>query len=558
MMKNIKILLSILICLAATSVYAQSASAIKAAKSVFTLTTYKADGSILATSHGAYYAKPGEGIAPYKPFIGAHRAVIIDAAGNTSNVDAIIGANEMYDICRFRVSSTKGIPLSQTKTGSSGKLWVLGYNTKKADARPLTIKSTEKFQDKYNYYIFNEEVTEDTEGCPIINDAGEILGLVQRSSTTYDIHSTDVEYYSQLSSSGLSAHDPTLQKTAIRIALPEDHDQARLMIMMINAADDSINVVNSTAEYISRYPAEVDGYAAMARYEVSHMNMAQASKHMETAIKKAEKKDEAYYEYSKLIYSTVIYLPDSLSNGWNLDMAEDNINKAVDVNNLPIYRHQLAQIKYAKGDYSSALSIFEQLGNGDMATSEVFYEAAQCKTHLGASNDEILQYLDRAVQASPRPLTNVSAPFILARGIQLDNMGESKRALQDYNQYDTLMSFRANAEFYYTRYKCEMKLRQFQQAINDISHAAYLSPNEPTYLAELAALQLRVGQFEQAVQACDLCLRLADNYPDVYIVKGVALNHLGRKDESLQALNKAKQLGDQRADSYIEKFSKEK
>ncbi len=557
-MKTTLVILSLVLSFSVTELAAQDNVVRKTSKSVFTLTTYKADGSLLATTHGAYCGNAGEGISAYTPFVGASSAVVIDGAGNKYDVDAIIGANDMYDICRFRLSGNKGIPLPTAKTTASGKVWTVGYSTKKAAINPITVKSAERFADKYDYYVFEEEVNDDNSGCPIVNDAGEIVGLVQKSSTSYNIHSTDANYYLELASSGLSLHDATLQRTHIRTALPTDHEQARLMLIMTSAEDDSMNVVKTTKEYIERYPAEVDGYSAMAKYEVSHMNFAKATALMETAIKKSEKKDEAYQEYAGLVYNTVIYLPDSARQNWSLDLAEENISQAIAANNLPAYRHLLAQIKYAKQDYTAALAIFEELSRGDMASSEVFYEIAQCKSNLGASKNDILDCLDKAVEASPKPLTNISAPYILARGMALDDLGDTKRAMQDYNQYDTLMNFRASAEFYYTRYKCEMKRKQFLQAINDISHAAVLTPNEPTYLAELASSQLRVGKFEDAVKACDLCLRLTTEYADVYIVKGVALNYLGRKEESIEALQKAKALGDSRADAYMEKFSKEK
>ncbi len=557
-MKTTLVILSLLLGFSVPEIAAQDNVVRKASKSVFTLTTYKADGSLLATTHGAYCGNAGEGISSFTPFVGASSAVVIDGAGNKYDVDAIIGANSVYDICRFRLSGSKGTPLQPAKAAASGKVWVVGYSTKKANIMPVTVKSVEDFADQYHYYVFDEEINDDIKGCPILNDAGEIIGLAEKSSTNYNIHSTDANYYSSLASTGLSVHDATLKQTHIRTALPSDHEQARLMLIMTSAEDDSMSVVKNTKEYIERYPDDIDGYSAMAKYEISHINFGKATTTMETAIKKMGKKDEAYREYAELVYNTVIYLPDSARQGWSLELAEENVNKAITISNQPVYRHLLAQIKYAKQDYTSALAIFEELAGGDMASSEVFYEIAQCKSQLGAEKSELLGYLDKAVEASPKPLTNISAPYILARGMILDELDDTKRAMQDYNQYDTLMNFRASADFYYTRYKCEVKRRQFQQAINDISHAAVLNPGEPTYLAELASLQLRVGKFEEALQACDLCLRLTTEYADVYIVKGVALNYLGRKEESTEALMKAKELGDQRADAYMEKFKKER
>ncbi len=534
---------------------AQSSAVQKTAKSVFTLTTYKADGTILSTAHGIYCNATGEGIAAFTPFVGAKSATVIDGAGKKYNVTAIIGADEIYDICRFRISGNSN-PIEVSPTTETGKLWVVSYSNKKAKFTPVTVKSSEKFLDKYNYYVFNEEISDDIEGCPIVNEAGMAVGLVQRSSTSYAIHSTDAAYYSTLVSNGLSLNNPTMQKTRIRIALPEDHEQARLMLLMLNYRMDSLNVRNTTEDYIDKYPTEVDGYNALAKYEADHANLKKASDAMETAIKKAEKKDEAYYEYAKLIYNKVAFQTDSLNTLWTYDLAGENVDKAIAINPQSSYKHLSAQIKYAQKDFNGSLALLEELAGGEMPVSEIYYEIAQCKSRMNADKNDILTYIDKAVEACPKPLTYISAPYVLARGMMLDEMGEAKKALVDYNQYDTLMNFRASADFYYTRYKCEVQLKQYQQAINDISHACVINKQEPTYLAELASIELRVGRYEDAVRACDICLQLTQSYSDVYIVKGVALHQLGKTEESKEALLKAKELGDERADAYLEKYSK--
>ena len=43
------------------------------------------------------------------------------------------------------------------------------------------------------------------------------------------------------------------------------------------------------------------------------------------------------------------------------------------------------------------------------------------------------------------------------------------------------MAGRANDAFYYARYQCEMKVKQYQQALNDIAHAAFINPRQPLY-----------------------------------------------------------------------------
>lgn len=536
-----------------THIFAQSSMVQKAGKTVFSLTTFKPDGTILATSHGVFCGDEGEAISSFTPFIGAKSAVIIDASGRKSEVESIIGANEIYDICRFKVTNAVS-PITVAEKEATGKVFAVSYSTKRPSAKALTVKTSEKFLDKYNYYVFNEEISDEFEGCPIVNESGMLIGLVQRSKASYDIISTDSRYYSQLATTGLSSHDQVFRKTGIRATLPKDHDQARLMLMMINADTDSLNAVNSIKDYQKIYPTDIDSYSAMARFQLSRGNIESATMAMEDAIKNLPNKDEAYSEYAKQIYGVATVLPDSIENKWTFDLAEEQINKAIQINNSPAYQHQLAQIIYAKGDYQKAYSLFEAVANGGMSTSEVYYEMAQCKSHLGAENKDILPLLDKAVEQGPKPITRITAPYIYARGLIYDDMGEYKKALQDYNLYDTLMVFQASHDFYYTRFKCELQIRQYQQALNDIAHAVYLNPSEMTYLAEMASLQLRVGQYENAIKTCELSLRMTDQYADIYIIQGVALIKQNRKDEAMTAFRKAADLGDTRGNEYIEKY----
>ncbi len=86
--------------LVATNCSAQIESA---AKSVFSLTTFKKDGTLLASTHGVFVGDKGEAISSWKPFVGADSAVVIDANGKQSVVSALIGANELYNVCKFKV-----------------------------------------------------------------------------------------------------------------------------------------------------------------------------------------------------------------------------------------------------------------------------------------------------------------------------------------------------------------------------------------------------------------------------------------------------------------------
>ena len=78
-MKKYLLIVSILHCTLFT--FAQPGWVKNASKSVFTLKTFSADGSLIASSNGFFTGSNGEAISSFTPFKGAARAVIIDAAG---------------------------------------------------------------------------------------------------------------------------------------------------------------------------------------------------------------------------------------------------------------------------------------------------------------------------------------------------------------------------------------------------------------------------------------------------------------------------------------------
>ena len=89
--------------LGASSLFAQPGSVQKSAKSVFTLTTFDKGGNIISSTQGVFIDNKGTAISTFKPFVGATRASIVDASGKSMDVDAILGADELYDVAKFRV-----------------------------------------------------------------------------------------------------------------------------------------------------------------------------------------------------------------------------------------------------------------------------------------------------------------------------------------------------------------------------------------------------------------------------------------------------------------------
>lgn len=541
---------------AITSVLAQPAPVKKAAASVFSLTTFDKNGDIVGSTRGVFVGKNGEAMAMWKPFMGADHAVAIDAKGNKHEVDVMMGISEMYDICLFRIKGTAPASLELTNDNTPATtVYIADYDLKKPTVKKLEPVRTEKFMEVNNYYVFkDEDVSGNDLGCPVVNEQGMLLGIMQRPADGGQAFATDARIIKSFSVNGLSLNDRTFRATGIRTALPADQQQATLTLMMAQQQGDSARLEQYIGDFISAFPTATEGYTALAEMHIGQGKLAEADETLQKEVKRAAQKDEAYYDYARLVYHSTVFKVDTTFAAWNLKKALELSEQASKVNPLPIYKHQQAQIIYAQGDYQKALAMFTELQNTDLGKNgEVFYEAAQCKTKLNAPQSEVLQLLDSAVAAQDGV---ISAPYVLARGRMYDVAGEYRKAYMDYLKYDTLMHMNASADFYYLRYQCGVKIRQFQIALNDIAHAIVLNRNEPTYYAEMASLQLRVNQLDDAIKTCEIAMRLAPEYADLYIIKGVAACESDKKDEGLAALKKAQELGDERAEKLIEKYQK--
>ena len=546
------VFLSLLFTCFAIGAQAQSANVQKVLKSVFSLTTFKKDGSLLASGRGVFVGTDGEAVSTWAPFVGADSAIVIDANGNKHTVDVIYGASEVYDLCKFKVNAiTTPAPAAKTQMAVGARAWLVQYSTGRAQTSALKVKKAEPFMTDCYFYQYDGQPENIHVGCPVTNEKGEVMGLLQHSKLSGDYNSVDVRLAETFKTTGLSVNEPILKQTTIRMALPDKQDQALLMLMLEAGQTSPSRYLRYVEDFIHKFPKSVEGYVSKAEFYLAQNDFGKANSTMQTALSMADKKDEAHYNLAKLIYQKEIKQANMPYPQWNLDLALAETNKAYALNPLPLYKHLEAQIVYFKGEYAKAYEQFMALTKTNLRNGELFYEAAQCKQQLKAPFEEILTLLDSAVTAQD---AHLSAPYVLARGTALHGAQQYKKAMADYNRYDSLMLGRASHDFYYTRALCEVQLRQFQQALNDFAHAIVLNRAEPTYYAELAQLQLRVNQKEDAVVTADLGLRIAPNYPDLYLIKGLALVNDNKKNEGLAALNKAKELGDTRADDLIKKY----
>lgn len=536
-----------------TSLFAQPAAVKKAADAAFTLTTFKADGSILATSNGVCISTDGIAVSPWKPFIGADKAVIVDSKGQKHDVECLLGANEIYDIAKFQVSGkTAAAPLATT-VSAGDEVWLTPI-LKSGNAEKANVTSVEKFMDKYNYAILSSSATDKMNGVPVFDKKGQVIGLYNKSGDSQS--STDANYAKNFVLKGLSQNDVTLRQSDIRIGLPNTLEEAVVALMLSSEKPANIHeaIVN---EFITKFPQSNDGYYALANIQIAKGEVANADKTMQTAIGKVTAKDEAHYNFARLIYRNA-FIPEfeekAKAIGWTLDKALDEVQKAQSAKANDAYRHLQAQITYAKGDYAKAYTDFEALTKTKFNNPELYLEMAQSRQHLGGTDQEILDLLNKSIELCDTPYVSTSAPYFYTRGQQLEKMGEYRKAVQDYYTYEYFNQGRLGAAFYYMREQCEVKGRMWQQALQDILVASRLDPKEALYPTEAGSLLLRLNKLDAAMSAAQQAIQLDDAQPDAYLILGIAQCESKQKESGIKNIQKAKELGNTQADTFLQKY----
>lgn len=113
-----KLLLMLTLCLLAQWSVAQAPKWVdKAKRAVFSVVTYDQNDKILNTGNGFFVTEDGVALSDYTLFKGAQRAVVMSSDGAQMPVEAIMGADDMYDVVKFRV----GIPGKKSRHS----LWLL-------------------------------------------------------------------------------------------------------------------------------------------------------------------------------------------------------------------------------------------------------------------------------------------------------------------------------------------------------------------------------------------------------------------------------------------------
>jgi len=486
-------------------------------------------------------------------------AVVTNQKDKSFSVESVMGCDDIYDLCKIRVEGRHEPVVLATNALPTGQTVWLSDGNKNTTAQQLSIGKHEAFADSLSYYNLDGDAMRTAEGVAVVSQSGTVVGFTHLSGTPRAIHSADLRLIASATTNGLSLNQREFSATQVPVDMPRSLDQARIFLIIAAGQANPDRYSLYIDRFTALFPDVTDGYVAKASLNAANNQREEADAQMSQAVKNCTNKAEAQYEWAKIIYNKVVYEADSVESIWSLDDALKHIDAAIETDGQSSYVHLKAQILYAEGKTGEAMSLFESLKDSDIRGSELFYELAQCRSRMGASDSDVLALLDSAIEVAPKPIGAVTAPYLLARGRMLDAMEQYRKALSDYNLYDSLMIQRGTttAEFYYTRHECELKLRKYQPALNDLAHATVLEPDNPAYITSLASLQLRLNLNDDALRTTEIALRAFPEYSALHVARGLALIRSGNKTDGLASLQKAKELGNEQAQSLIDKYVNE-
>jgi tetratricopeptide (TPR) repeat protein len=550
--------ISMISCLlfAALCTFAQPGWVKNASRSVFTLKTFAADGSLIASSNGFFTGANGEAVSNFTPFKGAARAIVIDAQGKELQVAGIMGANDMYDVVKFRVNGnkTQSLALSSSVAPVGSMAYLLPYHEVKA-VKSGPVRKAETFQGDYPYYTVALSMGENQVSCPLLDESGQVIGMMQQPAVLGDSlsYAVSARFVDSLKITGLNYFDETFKLTQVKKLMPADIKEANLVLYFAGSQSDSAEYVSLIQDFIQQFPNASDGYIYRAQQETAGGDFAAAERDMEQALKFADPKDDAHFNYARIIYNKEIYQSAQPYAGWSLDKALQQIQSAISIKSLPTYRQLEGDIRFAKQQYDEAYEIYNSLLSTNLRSAELFFAAARCK-EMQKDTTAMLALMDSTINMFSRPYLKDVAPYLWARAEARRNAGRYRDAINDMNEYETLMTATVNDNFYYIRHQVEIQGRLYQQALNDINRAIQMNPNEVLYYAEKASLEIRVGLYDQAISTAQECIAIDAENSDGYLFLGLAQCLKGQKADGIKNLQKAKELGDSQADALIEKY----
>ncbi|MDR2809989.1 MAG: tetratricopeptide repeat protein [Tannerellaceae bacterium] len=495
----------------------------KAQKAILMVATFDKDNRKIHSTVGFYVSETGEALSAYSPFNGAATATVTDTEGNIYPVTSIIGADDLYDVIRFKVAVPKKVTfltLAADPVANGTPVFLLPYATEKKTTpfQQGTITEVGKLKEPYSYYKISFALQEGQTNAPLLLSSGQVFALAQDDASGKHTHSYGVSatYVRSLKQNPTDALNTLYDRIGIRKEWPADVEQASVSLFLLAGRQDAKTYRETLHDFIATFPDYPDGYFNRA----SHY----AGKRTELAADSAGQ--------SALLEQALA----DIQTATRLSRSEEE---------QPAYHELEGNIYFFQGNYPSAYNAYMKTNAGSAASSNSYYWAAKALENIpGAQISDIVVLMDSAIAKLGHPLPKDAAPYILERVDYKLQLSLFDEAIEDYNLYYALTDGQVNDTFYFYREQAKFRAGDNEGALKDIEQAITLNAQAPDYYAEQAAIFVRLQKYDEALESVRKSLDLAPDFAACYRIRGVCLVRKEKKSEACEAFEKAKELGD--------------
>lgn len=541
----------------------------KVQKGIFSINSYDKQGNLLRQGTGFYIGANGEAIASYSIFKNAYKATVVDANGNQSEVDYVLGADDTYSVVRFHVN-TKGNAVLTAATAPQpigAQFYAIGYANKGTAAYDnAAVSDTAMIQGKYIYYGLAKAFDSKLIGSPVFNESGNVVGMLHptigNKSYVLDIRFRELLKIDAIPSRSASV---ALGNIFIPKGLPDTQEEALVYLYFKSKSTGNEEYMDMMNRFVSSYPQNAEGYLRRATPLIDLLRFDEADKDLQKYLSLVEDKATGNFNTASIIYDKLRLQPEPAYDKWTWDVALQYADKAISLNNakpssdeqkVNEYKYKMlkAQLLDSKQDFDGSLAIYEALHQEYGNVASLYYAISMAREGRGDSLSAVIEPLDSAIAMLGTPSPREAADYIIRRGQLYANAGKYREAVQDYNQYCYLLNNKVSEIFYYERSQIEVNARMFQQALDDINKTIEMSPQVPLYHVEKAAIAIRVNLLDDCIQACENAIRLNPNIIDAYRILGYAQLQKGDKASARANLQKAIDMGDEGAKTILQTY----
>jgi len=185
--------------------------------SVMTLMTETDEGTVLGT--GFLTMKDGVAVTAWHVMVGAKRAVATFSSGETFEVSGLIDKDEKRDVCliRVKVAGRPLLPIAAGDPAVGSKAFVIGAPLGLDFTVSDGLVSQIRLMGGVKQYQFTCAISHGNSGGPLVNQAGEVLGVVDSTATNgQNLNFAIPMVYVQ----GLDASLPTTPWDQVKASIP--------------------------------------------------------------------------------------------------------------------------------------------------------------------------------------------------------------------------------------------------------------------------------------------------------------------------------------------------